>query len=107
MYLTSKRRKGNEGGDGRGYYWISILVSYAYIRSIYCWYRRRVAYMGLAKDIKEIIVSLENRLSELKRIRNKFSRLHSDEYRDGINEQINVLDQVIMELEWTIKDEEI
>ncbi|PFL86600.1 hypothetical protein COJ38_21435 [Bacillus cereus] len=56
-------------------------------------------------EIEQLITSLERRKSGLKRIQYGFSRIHSEEYRDGINNQIGILDQVLMKLNWIMRDE--
>ena len=58
-----------------------------------------------SEEIKQLITDLERRKSGLKRIQNGFSRIHSEEYRDGVNKQIGVLDQVLMKLNWIMRDE--
>jgi len=58
-----------------------------------------------SEEIKQLITDLERRKSGLKRIQNGFSRIHSEEYRDGVNNQIGILDQVLMKLNWIMRDE--
>ncbi|PFN76390.1 hypothetical protein [Bacillus cereus] len=58
-----------------------------------------------SEEIKQLITDLERRKSGLKRIQNGFSRIHSEEYRDGVNNQIGILDQVLMKLKWIMRDE--
>ncbi|EJQ77863.1 hypothetical protein IGO_05682 [Bacillus toyonensis] len=58
-----------------------------------------------SEEIKQLINDLERRKSGLKRIQNGFSRIHSEEYRDGVNNQISILDQVLMKLNWIMRDE--
>ncbi|HDR7659249.1 TPA: hypothetical protein QCX68_004792 [Bacillus wiedmannii] len=58
-----------------------------------------------SEEVKQLITDLERRKSGLKRIQNGFSRMHSEEYRDGVNRQIGILDQVIMRLNWITRDE--
>ncbi|MGG3046236.1 hypothetical protein ABEO76_24420 [Bacillus anthracis] len=58
-----------------------------------------------SEEVKQLITDLERRKSGLKRIQYSFSRIHSEEYRDGVNKQIGILDQVIMRLNWIMKDE--
>ena len=58
-----------------------------------------------SEEVKQLITDLERRKSGLKRIQNGFSRIHSDEYRDGVNKQIGILDQVVMRLNWVMRDE--
>ncbi|MED1012159.1 hypothetical protein [Bacillus mycoides] len=58
-----------------------------------------------SEEVKQLITDLERRKSGLKRIQNGFSRIHSEEYRDGVNNQIGILDQVLMRLNWIMRDE--
>ncbi|PGM89710.1 hypothetical protein [Bacillus cereus] len=58
-----------------------------------------------SEEVKQLITDLERRKSGLKRIQNGFSRIHSEEYRDGVNNQIGILDQVVMRLNWILRDE--
>lgn len=58
-----------------------------------------------SEEIKKFITDLERRKSGLKRIQNGFSRIHSEEYRDGINKQIVILEQVVMRLNWIMRYE--
>ncbi|MCW4577135.1 MULTISPECIES: hypothetical protein [Bacillus cereus group] len=58
-----------------------------------------------SEEVKQLITSLERRKSGLKRIQNGFSRIHSEEYRDGVNNQIGILDQVVMKLKWIMRDD--
>ncbi len=58
-----------------------------------------------SEEVNQLITDLERRKSGLKRIQNGFSRIHSEEYRDGINKQLGILDQVIMRLNWIMRDE--
>ncbi|HDR4569035.1 hypothetical protein [Bacillus paranthracis] len=58
-----------------------------------------------SEEVNQLITDLERRKSGLKRIQNGFSRIHSEEYRDGVNKQLGILDQVIMRLNWIMKDE--
>ncbi|PFY51554.1 hypothetical protein [Bacillus pseudomycoides] len=58
-----------------------------------------------SEEVKQLITDLERRKSGLKRIQNGFSRIHSDEYRDGVNKQIVILDQVVMRLNWIMRYE--
>ncbi|HDR3438511.1 TPA: hypothetical protein ACTZ1F_005358 [Bacillus cereus] len=58
-----------------------------------------------SEEIKQLITDLERRKSGLKRIQNGFSRIHSEEYRDGVNNQIGILDQVLMKLNWIMRKE--
>lgn len=58
-----------------------------------------------SEEVKQLITDLERRKSGLRRIQNGFSRIHSEEYRDGVNNQIGILDQVVMRLNWIIRDE--
>ncbi|MGR5964238.1 hypothetical protein [Bacillus thuringiensis] len=58
-----------------------------------------------SEEVKQLITDLERRKSGLKRIQYGFSRIHSEEYRDGINNQIGILDQVLMKLNWIMRDE--
>lgn len=58
-----------------------------------------------SEEVKQLITDLERRKSGLKRIQYGFSRIHSEEYRDGINNQIGILDQVIMKLNWIMRNE--
>lgn len=57
-----------------------------------------------SEEVKQLINNLERRKSGLKRIQNGFSRIHSEEYRDGINNQIGILDHVLMKLNWIMRD---
>ncbi|MCU4785070.1 hypothetical protein OCF11_11485 [Bacillus cereus] len=57
------------------------------------------------EEVKQLITDLERRASNLKRVRNGFSKIHSDEYRDGVNKQLVILDQVIMRLNWIMREE--
>ncbi|CUB08543.1 hypothetical protein BN2127_JRS1_00325 [Bacillus cereus] len=57
------------------------------------------------EEVNQLITDLERRKSGLKRIRNGFSRIHSYEYRDGVHKQIAILDQVVMRLNWIMRDE--
>ncbi|HDR7242580.1 TPA: hypothetical protein QCW90_003271 [Bacillus mobilis] len=56
-------------------------------------------------EIKQLVTDLERRKWGLKRIQNGFSKIHSDEYRDGVHKQISILDQVVMRLNWIMRDE--
>ncbi|TKI18555.1 hypothetical protein FC683_29490 [Bacillus cereus] len=58
-----------------------------------------------SEEVKQLITDLERRKLGLKRIQNGFSRIHSEEYRDGVNKQLVILDQVIMRLNWIIREE--
>lgn len=58
-----------------------------------------------SEEVKQLITDLERRKLGLKRIQNGFSRIHSEEYRDGVNNQIGILDQVLMKLKWIMRDE--
>ncbi|MBK5491333.1 hypothetical protein JFT95_28980 [Bacillus sp. TH17] len=58
-----------------------------------------------SEEVKQLITDLERRKSGLKRIQNGFSRIHSEEYRDGVNNQIGILDHVLMKLNWVMRDE--
>ncbi|EPC06080.1 hypothetical protein IAU_06123 [Bacillus cereus IS075] len=58
-----------------------------------------------SEEVKQLITDLERRASNLKRVRNGFSKIHSEEYRDGVNKQIGILDQVVMRLNWVMRDE--
>ncbi|PGX01648.1 hypothetical protein COE40_18950 [Bacillus cereus] len=58
-----------------------------------------------SEEVKQLITDLERRKSGLKRIQNGFSRIHSEEYRDGVNNQIGILDQVVMRLNWIMREE--
>ncbi|QEL79402.1 hypothetical protein DN407_12495 [Bacillus sp. JAS24-2] len=58
-----------------------------------------------SEEVKQRITDLKRRASNLKRVRNGFSRIHSEEYRDGVNNQIVILDQVLMTLNWIMRDE--
>lgn len=58
-----------------------------------------------SEEVKQLITDLERRKSGLKRIQYGFSRIHSEEYRDGINNQIGILDQVLMKLNWIMRNE--
>ncbi|MGX5538167.1 hypothetical protein ACWKTJ_09600 [Bacillus wiedmannii] len=58
-----------------------------------------------SEEVKQLITDLERRKSGLKRIKNGFSRIHSEEYRDGVNNQIGILDQALMKLNWIMRDE--
>ncbi|MGG3672073.1 hypothetical protein ABES96_12925 [Bacillus nitratireducens] len=59
-----------------------------------------------SEEVKQLITDLERRKSGLKRIQNGFSRIHSEEYRDGVNNQIGILDHhVLMKLNWIMRDE--
>lgn len=58
-----------------------------------------------SEEVKQLITDLERRKSGLKRIQNGFSRIHSEEYRDGVNNQMGILDQVLMRLNWIMRDE--
>lgn len=58
-----------------------------------------------SEEVKQLITSLERKKSGLKRIQYGFSRIHSEEYRDGVNKQIGILDQVVMKLKWIMRDE--
>ncbi|EOO17369.1 hypothetical protein ACQKOD_28655 [Bacillus mycoides] len=58
-----------------------------------------------SEEVKQLITDLECRKSGLKRIQNGFSRIHSEEYRDGVNNQIGILDHVLMKLNWIMRDE--
>lgn len=58
-----------------------------------------------SEEVNQLITDLERRKSGLKRIQNGFSRIHSEEHRDGVNKQLGILDQVIMRLNWIMRDE--
>ena len=58
-----------------------------------------------SEEVKQLIIDLKQRKSGLKRIQNGFSRIHSEEYRDGVNNQIGILDHVLMKLNWIMRDE--
>ncbi|EJS45650.1 hypothetical protein CN327_18580 [Bacillus cereus] len=58
-----------------------------------------------SEEVKQLITDLERRKSGLKRIQNGFSGIHSEEYRDGVNNQIGILDHVLMKLNWIMRDE--
>ncbi|HDR7526489.1 TPA: hypothetical protein QCX62_003077 [Bacillus paranthracis] len=58
-----------------------------------------------SEEVKQLITDLERRASNLKRIRNGFSKIHSEEYRDGVNKQLGILDQVLMRLNWIMREE--
>ncbi|WP_410991061.1 hypothetical protein [Bacillus cereus] len=58
-----------------------------------------------SEEVKQLITDLERRKSGLKRIQNGFSRIHSGEYRGGVNNQIGILDHVLMKLNWIMRDE--
>ncbi|MCU5406954.1 hypothetical protein OCA16_20585 [Bacillus cereus] len=58
-----------------------------------------------SEEVKQLITDLERRKLGLKRIHYGFSRIHSEEYRDGVNKQLGILDQVIMRLNWIMRDE--
>lgn len=58
-----------------------------------------------SEEVKQLITDLERRKSGLKRMQHGFSRIHSEEYQCGINKQIDILDQVIMRLNWIMRDE--
>lgn len=58
-----------------------------------------------SEEVKQLITDLEHRKSGLKQIQNGFSRIHSEEYRDGVNNQIVILDHVLMKLNWIMRDE--
>lgn len=58
-----------------------------------------------SEEVKQLITDLERRKSGLKRIQNGFSRIHNEEYRDGVNKQIVILDQVVMRLNWIMRYE--
>ncbi|ACH42290.1 hypothetical protein ACS47_13380 [Bacillus cereus] len=58
-----------------------------------------------SEEVKQLITDLERRASNLKRVRNGFSKIHSEEYRDGVHKQIAILDQVVMRLNWIMRDE--
>lgn len=58
-----------------------------------------------SEEVKQLITDLERKKSGLKRIQYGFSRIHSEEYRDGVNKQIGILDQVVMKLKWIMRDE--
>ncbi|MBG9525185.1 hypothetical protein [Bacillus thuringiensis] len=58
-----------------------------------------------SEEVKQLITDLERRKSGLKRIQNGFSRIHSEEYREGVNKQLVILDQVIMRLNWIMREE--
>ncbi|WP_070179455.1 hypothetical protein [Bacillus thuringiensis] len=57
------------------------------------------------EEVNQLITDLERRKSGLKRIRNGLSRIHSEEYREGVNKQIGILDHVLMKLNWIVRDE--
>lgn len=56
-------------------------------------------------EVNELISDLEWRLLGLKRIRSGFSRIHSEEYQDGIHKQIAILEQVVMRLKWIMRED--
>jgi hypothetical protein len=58
-----------------------------------------------SEEVKQLITDLERRKSGLKRIQNGFSRIHSEEYREGVNLQLGILDQVVMKLNWIMRDD--
>ncbi|MED3022353.1 MULTISPECIES: hypothetical protein [Bacillus cereus group] len=58
-----------------------------------------------SEEVKQLITDLERRKSGLKRIQYGFSRIHSEEYRDGVNNQIGILDHVLMKLNWIMREE--
>ncbi|MGG1847098.1 hypothetical protein ABDI32_06680 [Bacillus wiedmannii] len=58
-----------------------------------------------SEEVKQLINDLERRSSNLKRVRNRFSRIHSEEYRYGVNKQIDILDQIVMKLNWIMREE--
>lgn len=58
-----------------------------------------------SEEVKQLITDLKRRKSGLKRIQNSFSRVHGEEYRDGVNNQIGILDQVVMKLNWIMRDD--
>ncbi|PET50498.1 hypothetical protein CN521_14340 [Bacillus cereus] len=58
-----------------------------------------------SEEVKQLITDLEQRKSGLKRIQNGFSRVHSEEYRESVNRQLEILAQVIMKLNWIMRDE--
>ncbi|WP_420974304.1 hypothetical protein [Bacillus thuringiensis] len=58
-----------------------------------------------SEEVNQLITDLERRKLGLKRIQNGFSRIHSEEYRDGVNNQIGILDQVLMKLNWIMRKE--
>ncbi|PFS09052.1 hypothetical protein COK55_28935 [Bacillus cereus] len=58
-----------------------------------------------SEEVKQLITDLERRKSGLKRIQNGLSIIHSEEYRDGVNNQIGILDHVLMKLNWIMRDE--
>ncbi|MED0991949.1 hypothetical protein [Bacillus nitratireducens] len=58
-----------------------------------------------SEEVKKLITDLERKKSGLKRIQNGFSRIYSEEYRDGVNNQIGILDHVLMKLNWIMRDE--
>ncbi|PEN76872.1 hypothetical protein CN544_28920 [Bacillus toyonensis] len=58
-----------------------------------------------SEEVKQLITDLERRKSGLKRLQNGFSRMHSEEYREGVNNQIGILDQVLMKLNWIMRNE--
>ncbi|HFK1424702.1 MULTISPECIES: hypothetical protein [Bacillus cereus group] len=58
-----------------------------------------------SEEVKQLITDLERRASNLKRVRNGFSKIHSEEYRDGVNKQLGILDQVLMRLNWIMREE--
>ncbi|PHC34817.1 hypothetical protein COF09_31700 [Bacillus toyonensis] len=57
-----------------------------------------------SEEVKQLITGLERRKSGLKRIKNGFSRIYSEEYREGVNKQIGILDQVVTELKWIMRN---
>ncbi|MBG9715077.1 hypothetical protein [Bacillus cereus] len=57
------------------------------------------------EEVNQLIIDLECRKSRLKRIQNGLSRIHSEEYREGVNKQIGILDHVLMKLNWIVRDE--
>ncbi len=67
------------------------------------WWKRMCSLKS--EEVKQLITDLERRKSGLKRIQNGFSRIHSEEYRDGVNNQIGILDHVLMKLNWIMRDE--
>ncbi|HDR4695236.1 TPA: hypothetical protein QCQ76_001824 [Bacillus cereus] len=58
-----------------------------------------------SEEVKQLMVDLERRKSGLKRIQNGFSRVHGEEYREGVNKQIGFLDHVLMKLNWIMRNE--
>ena len=58
-----------------------------------------------SEEVKQLITDLERRASNLKRVRNGFSKIHSEEYRDGVNKQLGILDQVLMRFNWIMREE--